>query len=213
MRWARAWIEVLGRRPYAADATLAAALVVFAAAEISFSEGPNEAPRLVLFGAALTAAAALAWRRRAPFPAAFVALATVTAFSAFWRTSGLWIVLVAVVAMYSVGAYAPLRPALVAATVWVIGGALATAQESNESVWQFVGNYVFLLAFLALGPWLLGRAQRATVRRGARGSRRGGRARQPRARSGRGRRGAPADRARAPCRRRSRARGDRRAGR
>jgi signal transduction histidine kinase len=167
MRWARAWIEVLGRRPYAADATLAAALVVLAAAEISFSEGPNEAPRLVLFGAALTASAALAWRRRAPFAAAFVALATITVFSAFWRTSGLWIVLVAVIAMYSVAAYGLLRPALVAAVVWVVGGALATAQESNRSVWQFVGNYVFLLAFLGLGPWLVGRAQRRRQLRAA----------------------------------------------
>lgn len=156
MRWARAWIEVLGRRPYAADATLAAALVVLAAAEISFSEGPDEAPRLVLFGTAM----ALAWRRRAPFAAAFVALAIITVFSAFWRTSGLWGVLVAVIAMYSVAAYGQLRPALVAAAVWVVGGALATAQESNHSVWEFIGNYVFLLAFLGLRPWLVGLAQR-----------------------------------------------------
>jgi signal transduction histidine kinase len=81
-------------------------------------------------------------------------------FSAFWQTSGLWIVLVAVIAMYSVAAHGPLRPALVAAAVWVVGGALATAQESNRSVWEFIGNYLFLLAFLALGPWLVGWAQR-----------------------------------------------------
>jgi signal transduction histidine kinase len=167
MRWARAWIEVLGRRPYAADATLAAALGVLAAAEISFSEGPNEAPRLVLSGAALAATGALAWRRRAPFAAAFAALATITVFSAFWRTSGLWIPLAAVIAMYSVAAYSTLRPALAAAAVWVVGGALATAQESNDTVWQFIGNYVFLLAFLGLGPWLVGRAQRRRQLRAA----------------------------------------------
>ena len=137
MRWARAWIEVLGRRPDAADATLAAALVVLAAAEISFSDGPNEAPRLVLFGAAVTAAGALAWRRRAPFAAGLVALATITVFSAFWQTSGLWIVLVAVIAMYSVAAYGPLRPG--ARRCAARGGWSAERspprQESNRSVW------------------------------------------------------------------------------
>jgi signal transduction histidine kinase len=158
MASARSSIGLLRRHPQSVDAVLAGVLLALAAVEIGLSAEPSEASRPALVVAALIATSALGWRRREPFLAALAALGTLTVMSAVWQTSGLWIALVAVVAMYSVAAYATPAAALGAGVLWLAGGALAIVQEDNRSAWEFMGNYLFLAAFLAVGPWVAGRA-------------------------------------------------------
>jgi signal transduction histidine kinase len=145
---------------------VAGVLLAFGGLEIGFSSEPTEVSRATLAVAALVATSALAWRRRSPLPSAAIVLGA-TVVLAFWQTSGLWMALVAVIATYSVAAYSDRVPAVIAGVLWLIAGALSTAQEDNRTVWGFLGNYLFFAAFLVVGPWIAGRAMRRRHARAA----------------------------------------------
>jgi signal transduction histidine kinase len=155
------------RRPPAEDVALAAVLMAVAAAEIGLSAEPSDVSRPALVAVALVVTTALAWRRQAPFASALIVLATLTAVSAFWRTSGLWIGLVGLVAMYSVAAHTTRVPATVAGVLWLVGGALSIAHEDNHGFWDLLGNFVFLGLFFVGAPWAAGRMQRRRELRAA----------------------------------------------
>jgi signal transduction histidine kinase len=146
---------------------LAAVLLALAALEIALSTEPSGVSQLALGALAVVVTAPLAWRRVVPFAAAMLVLTPLAAVSALWQTSGLWIALVGVVATYSVAAYTTLVPASVAGAVWLTGATLSIAQEDNQSVWDFLGNLLFLAIFMAVGPWLAGRLQRHRQRESA----------------------------------------------
>ncbi len=142
-------------------------LLAVAAVEIALSVEPSEATRSELVAVALIATTALAWRRRAPVVSAMIVLTVLTVMSALWQTSGLWLALVGVLSTYSVAAHAALVPAAVAGAVWLGAGTLAVAQENNRSAWEFLGNFLFLAVFLAVGPWVAGRMIRRRQLRAA----------------------------------------------
>jgi signal transduction histidine kinase len=149
------------------DVALAGAFLVVAALEIGFSSEPSEVSRPLLGAMALVTTAALVWRRRAPFASALVVFGTLTLVAVFWQTSGLWMALVAVVAVYSVAAHTERLPALIAAGLWCVGGALPIAQEDNRDIWDFVGNYLFFALLLTAAPWIAGRVVRRRQARAA----------------------------------------------
>jgi signal transduction histidine kinase len=155
------------RRPPADDVALAAVLLAIAATEIGLSTEPSDLSDPAAVAVALVVCAALAWRRRAPIASALVVLATLTAISALWQTSGLWIALAGVVATYSVAAYSPRVPAGIALGLWLFGSALSIAQEDNRTVWDFFANLVFAAIFMVVGPWVAGRVQRRRRREAA----------------------------------------------
>ena len=159
MARARLDYGTLRRRPVVADGAFAVVLALVAEVEIWTSELTDE-PRVVGAAAALVVTLALAWRRRAPLASAVVALGTMALFSSFWSSSGLWVVLVVMVSSYSVAAHCDLRRASIGAALALAVGALATLQEDNESVGQFLGNFVFVAGLLVGLPWAAGRALR-----------------------------------------------------
>jgi signal transduction histidine kinase len=159
---ARAWDSLvsLRRRPAVVDGAFAAVLAVVGQVEIWTSELTDD-PRAAGAAAALVATLALAWRRRAPLTSAVVTLGTLVLFSAFWSSSGLWAVLVLMVASYSVATHCDLRDASLGAALALAVGALATLQEDNEYFGQFLGNVAFVAGFMVGLPWAAGRALRS----------------------------------------------------
>jgi signal transduction histidine kinase len=152
-------LGTLRRRPAVVDGALAAVLALVGQVEIWTSELADD-PRVVGAAAALIATLALAWRRRAPFESALVALGTMALFSFFWSTSGFWPVLVVMLSSYSVASHCDLRGACVGGALALAVGALATLQEDNENVGQFLENFVFVAGFMVGLPWAAGRALR-----------------------------------------------------
>ena len=116
-------------------------------------------PRVVGAAAALVATLALAWRRRAPLASALVALGTMALFSTVWSSSGL-AVLVVMLSSYSVATHCDLRGASVGGTLALAVAALATLQEDNENVGQFLENFIFVAGLMVALPWAAGRALR-----------------------------------------------------
>jgi signal transduction histidine kinase len=160
MARARHNLVSLRRRPAAVDGALAAVLALVGQVEIWTSDLTDD-PRVVGAAAALVATLALAWRRRAPLASAVVALGTMALFSASWSSSGLWAVLVVMVSSYSVATHCDLRDASLGAALALAVGALATLQEDNENLGQFLGNFVFVAGFMVGLPWAAGRALRS----------------------------------------------------
>jgi signal transduction histidine kinase len=159
MARAEHYLGMLRRRSGLADACLAAVVALLGQVEI-WTSRLTDKPRVVGAAAALVAAVALAWRRRAPLESAVVALGTMALFSAFWSSSGLWAVLVVMVSSYSVATHCDLRGASLGAALALAVGALSTLQEDNESFGQFLGNFVFVAGFIVGLPWAAGRALR-----------------------------------------------------
>ena len=159
MARARHSLGTLRRRPAVADGALAAVVALVGQVEIWTSELADD-PRVVGAAAALIATLALAWRRRAPLASALVALGTMALFSTFWSSSGLWPVLVVMLSSYSVAAHCDLRGASVGGALALAVGALATLQEDNENVGQFLENFVFVAGLMVGLPWAAGRALR-----------------------------------------------------
>ena len=156
----RSPVQLLRQRPAAADALLALALAALAELEIWTSAQPN-APRFVVAATALVSLLALGWRRRAPLPSALVALGALTLASAFWHLEGAWIAFAILMPVYSVARHCELGGALTAAALALAVGALATAQEDNENLGQFLGNYLFIAVIVIGTPWAAGRAVRS----------------------------------------------------
>jgi len=112
--------------------------------------------------------------RRSSAPAAAVAAAPLPAvlaiFAALAAESLLGVSLhkpnaplaVALVAMYSLGAYAPLRPALLGLGAALAGIGTAVAAETRASYGEFVFTFI-----VVAGGWLIGRGMHGRVRQTA----------------------------------------------
>jgi signal transduction histidine kinase len=152
-------LRLMRRRPGAADALLAGALV--ALAEVgTFTNDASPGPRGALAAAGLIAMLSLAWRRRAPLASAAVTLSVIAAISAFWGSDEWWQGLGLLIAVYSVAAHCERRQALIGLALGLAASALANAAEDNDSIGEFLGNYSFYAIVLVGMPWVAGRALR-----------------------------------------------------
>jgi signal transduction histidine kinase len=148
------------RRPGAADALLAVALVALAEVE-TFTNDASPGPRGALAAAGLIAMLSLAWRRRAPLASAAVTLSVIGLMSALWGFDDAWPGIGFLVALYSVAAHCDRRQALVGLALGLAAGALANLSEDNDSIGEFLGNYSFYAIVLVGMPWVGGRALRS----------------------------------------------------
>ena len=133
------------------DAALAALLTAFALVEVSVF---GLRPTVVAVPAALVAGAALYWRRAAPLlvvGATLGALAVESALGVSLHKTD-YPMLMALVALYTAGAYLPLREAaaalaIAAGCIWI---SFAASQTNGHS------DFVFTLVVISAG-WLVGR--------------------------------------------------------
>jgi signal transduction histidine kinase len=144
------------------DLLLAAGVAAGAAAEITLNHALQ--PRGAAAATELAAAAALAWRRRAP-----LAATTVVAWAlALEATLGVplqepLVPLMAIVVMaYSLGAYARLERVLAGAAILVAADVVSATSQDQTGF----GNVVFGIIFFG-GALLLGRVTRARANRAA----------------------------------------------
>jgi signal transduction histidine kinase len=117
-------------------------------------------PKGAAIPATLVATAVVGWRRRAPLAVVLVFFAALTVESllgvSLHRPN--YPFLAALVALYSLGAYAPLRPALVGLAVALAGIAANVALEPEGSYNEFIATFIFVA-----GGWLVGLAMRGRV--------------------------------------------------
>jgi signal transduction histidine kinase len=148
------------RRPGAADALLAVALVTLAEVE-TFTNDTSPGPRGALAAAGLIAMLSLAWRRRAPLASAAVTLGVIGAISALWGFDDAWVGIGFLVAVYSVAAHGERLEALIGLALGLLAGAMANFAEDNDSIGEFLGNFSFYAIVLVGMPWVGGRALRS----------------------------------------------------
>jgi signal transduction histidine kinase len=153
-------VRLVRRRPGAADALLAVALVALAEVE-TFTNDVSPGPRGALAAAGLIAMLSLAWRRRAPLASAAVTLSVIGLMSALWGFDDAWPGFGFLLALYSVAAHCERLEALIGLALGLAAGALATLSEDNDSIGEFLGNYSFIAVLLVGMPWIGGRALRS----------------------------------------------------
>jgi signal transduction histidine kinase len=163
MRWpapaSGSWARLVALRPPLADVLLAAGVLVVAQVETWMTSSFQ--PKLPLALLAVLMTVPLAWRRRAPFAALLASGVAAWVLGAGWpELNALYTFLVVVVAVFSVGAYAEPRRAvlgcaLVLLTFWV--GAL---QDNARHPGQRGPSDVVFVSVVFGGAWLLGRALR-----------------------------------------------------
>jgi signal transduction histidine kinase len=156
----RSPVELVRRRPGAADAVLAVALAALAELEIWTSAAPY-IPKPIAAVAAGLALLALAWRRRAPLASAAVSLGAVAAVALFWRVEGLWAVPALAIPVYSLAAHASSRRAMIGAGGALAVMALVTLAEDNRNLSEFLSNFLFIAAMAVGAPWFAGRMLRS----------------------------------------------------
>ena len=146
--------------PRRGDAALALALTAFALAEIW---ALDLHPKAIAVPAALVAGGALNWRRVSPLLVVGVSLGAIAAESAL----GVSLhkpdspMLIALVALYTAGAYLPLRPA--AAALAVAAGCMWISLTSSTNGHS---DFVFTLVIATAG-WLVGRGMHGRVQQAA----------------------------------------------
>lgn len=150
------WLRSLAGRS-TGDLAIAAILTAYAQAEVW---ALDLGPRPIAIPAMLVTTVALLWRRREPLRAVLVIFAALAAESLL----GVSLhepnapLAVALVAMYSLGAHAPLRPALAGLGAALAGIGTAVAAEAQASY----GEFVFTILVVA-GGWLMGRGMHSRV--------------------------------------------------
>jgi signal transduction histidine kinase len=164
MRWlasassaARAWL--VARRPPLADVLLAAGVLVVAQVETWMTSSIQPKPQAALL--AVLVCAPLAWRRRAPL-AALLAMGVAAWVLSIGRPdlNALYTFIAVVVAVFSVGAYAQPRRAVlgcVLVLVWFWTGALL--DDVSHPGRRGPSDFLFVTVVFG-GAWLLGRALR-----------------------------------------------------
>jgi signal transduction histidine kinase len=144
--------------PSAGDLAIAAVLTVYAQVEVWVLDLE---PKPVATLAALVMTVALVWRRREPLRAVMVIFAAVAAESLL----GVSLhkpnapLAVALVALYSLGAHAPWRPALLG-----VGTALAGIWTSVAAQPRFDRSDFVFTGIIVSGGWLVGRGMHGRVR-------------------------------------------------
>jgi signal transduction histidine kinase len=153
------WARLVALRPPLADALLAAGVLVVAQVETWMTSSFQPKPPLALLAVAMTVP--LAWRRRAPFAALLVVGVAGAVLGTGWpELNALYTFIAVVVAVFSVGAYAEPRRAvlgcaLVLGWFW-IGALIDNARHRGQ---RGPSDFVFVTVVFG-GAWLLGRALR-----------------------------------------------------
>lgn len=150
---AGALMQWLKARPRLVDATVAAVLVTIGVGQVVAAAGSATA---LIVSVVMTAP--VVWRRRRPLLAVVVgwsALCVDEGLGADVTNQGYAAVIALVLTVYSVGAYAPLRRALVglAAALALVWGAIPFSASHTVADFAFTG-------LITLAPWLAGRTIR-----------------------------------------------------
>ena len=149
----------MGRRPPPGDIALGLALLVGGLAEVwGFPvDGMSTADRIgVSAGLALTATT-LVFRRVYPVGAPLLALAWMLIVDVAWTDSYGWLIAGVMLTAYSAGRHATRRGALLVLAALVAYGVYVNTLEEG-TVWEFIGNLLFLLALMVVIPWGAGMA-------------------------------------------------------
>jgi signal transduction histidine kinase len=164
MRWlapasAAAPARLVALRPPLADVLLAAGVLVVAQVETWMTSSFQPKPQTALLAVLITVP--LAWRRRAPFAALLVVgVATVVLGVGRSDLNALYTFIALLVAVFSVGAYAEPRRAVLGCAV-VIGMFWVGALQDNARHPGLHGPSDFVFVSVVFGgAWLLGRALR-----------------------------------------------------
>jgi signal transduction histidine kinase len=164
MRWlaptsAAAPARLVTLRPPLADVLLAAGVLVVAQVETWMTSSFQPKPPLALLAVLITVP--LAWRRRAPFGALLAMGVAASVLGTGWpELSALYTFIAVVVAVFSVGAYAEPRRAVVGCALvilWFWTGALI---DNVHHPGQRGPSDLAFVAVVFGGAWLLGRAFR-----------------------------------------------------
>jgi signal transduction histidine kinase len=163
MRWlapaSAAPARLVTLRPPLADVLLAAGVLVVAQVETWMTSSFQPKPPLALLAVLITVP--LAWRRRAPFGALLAMGVAASVLGTGWpELSALYTFIALVVAVFSVGAYAEPRRAVVGCAlviVWFWTGALI---DNVHHPGQRGPSDLAFVAVVFGGAWLLGRAFR-----------------------------------------------------
>jgi signal transduction histidine kinase len=151
--------RLIGRRPPMTDVLLAAGVLVIGQVETWMTTSFQPKLLLALVAAAMTVP--LAWRRRAPFAVLVVVGGAGAVLGTGWpELNALYSFIAVVVAVFSVGAYAEPRRAIVGCVLvllWFWSGALI--ENVSHPGRRGPSDVVFVTVVFG-GAWLLGRALR-----------------------------------------------------
>jgi signal transduction histidine kinase len=157
--FAAGWARLAGLRPPLIDVLLAAGVLVIAQVETWMTTSFQ--PKLPLALLAVVMTVPLAWRRRAPFGALLVVGVAGAVLGTGWpELNALYTFIAVVVAVFSVGAYAEPRRAVVGCALvlgWFWVGALQ--DNASDPGQRGPSDFVFVTVVFG-GAWLLGRALR-----------------------------------------------------
>jgi hypothetical protein len=157
--FAAGWARLVALRPPLTDVLLAVGVSVVAQVETWMTSSFQPKPPLALLAALMTVP--LAWRRRAPFAVLLVVGVAGAVLGTGWpELNALYTFIAVVVAVFSVGAYAQPRRAMLGCALvlgWFWTGALI--DNARHPGRRGPSDFVFVTVVFG-GAWLLGRALR-----------------------------------------------------
>jgi signal transduction histidine kinase len=157
--FAAGWARLVALRPPLTDVLLAAGVLVVAQVETWMTTSFQPKPPLALMAVLMTVP--LAWRRRAPLGALLVVGVAGAVLGTGWpELNALYTFIAVVIAVFSVGAYAQPRRAMLGCALvlgWFWAGALI--DNARYPGRRGPSDFVFVTVVFG-GAWLLGRALR-----------------------------------------------------